>query len=187
MEAPRTGKGHATPTRKEAQAARYRPIVTDDRKAARQRAREAREAAFQKQQYALEHNIETGLPARDRGKARQFARDYIDAGFNLGETFMPVALGLMVAVLVLSAIQQREWYLYTTAAMYLAVFLGLGHAAFVSFRMYRELKKYVPEDEIPKGTVFYAFQRAFQVRRWRLPRPRVARGEWPQEKLHPLA
>ncbi|HHW82445.1 MAG TPA: DUF3043 domain-containing protein [Actinomycetales bacterium] len=180
------GKGRATPTRKEAQAARHRPLVVDDRKAAKEAQRAARNEAYAKQQHALQHGVEKYLPPRDKGPVRKFARDFIDAGFNFGEMFMPMALGLMGVVLIFGLMQQAQLYAYTTMAMYAVIFIGLGHAALESWRMMWAAKKYFPEEEIPKWTRFYAFQRAFQVRRWRLPKPQVRRGEWPQEKLTPL-
>ncbi|HZK05882.1 MAG TPA: DUF3043 domain-containing protein [Actinomycetaceae bacterium] len=180
------GKKHRTPTRKEAQAARHRPLVHDNRKAAKEAERKARNEAYEKQQYALKHSVERDLPPRDKGKARRFARDYIDAGFNMGELFMPVAIVLMVTVLVLSAIGEPDLYFYTTLGMYVIIFASLGHSILEAFRMTGTMKRYFRDDEIPKGTTFYGFQRAFQVRRWRLPRPQVARGEWPQVKMTPL-
>lgn len=181
------GKGHRTPTRKEAQAARYRPLVADDRKLAKEEQRRARNEAYAKQQHAMEHGIDKFMPPRDRGPVRRFARDYLDAGFNFGELFMPLALALMGIVLILGMMQQGELYVYATMGMYALIFLGLGHSIITAFRMYHTARRYFPESEIPKGTVFYGFQRAFQVRRWRMPKPQVARGEWPMDKLTPLA
>ncbi|MDO5494813.1 MAG: DUF3043 domain-containing protein [bacterium] len=181
-----SGKGRATPTRKEAQAARHRPLVINDRKAAKAAQREARNEAYAKQQHAMEHGIDKYLPPRDKGPVRKFARDFIDAGFNFGEMFMPLALGLMGVVLLFGLLQQAELYVYTTMGMYAVIFLGLGHALLESLRMYRTAKRYFREEEIPKGTTFYGFSRAFQVRRWRMPKPQVKRGEWPQATMTPL-
>lgn len=181
-----SGKGHATRSRKEAQAARQRPLVARDRKSAKEAQRTARNEAYAKQQHALAHGIERDLPARDKGRARRFARDYIDAGYNFGELFMPMAILLMVAVFVVGMLKQTELYTVTTLGMYVVIVAGLLHAWFAAYMMSRTLKKYVPDEEIPRGTTFYAFQRAFQVRRWRLPKPQVARGEWPQDSMTPL-
>nr|NLD41472.1 DUF3043 domain-containing protein [Actinomycetales bacterium] len=184
---PFAGKGRATPSRKEAQAARHRPLVADDRKAAKETQRRVRNEAYARQQHAMEHGIDQFMPVRDRGPVRRFARDYIDAGFNFGELFMPLALALMAIVLVLGMAGQPELYVYSTMLMYATIFLGLGHAIVASVRMHRLAQKYFPAEDIPKGTTFYGFQRAFQVRRWRMPKPQVRRGEWPQDRLTPLA
>ncbi len=181
-----SGKGHSTPKRKESQTARQRPLVASDRKAAKAANRAARNAAYEKQQYAMKHGIEKDLPYRDQGKARRFARDYIDAQFNLGELFLPVAFVLMIVVLILGASQQYNIYMYATFTMYGLISLAIAHAALAAFLMQRQLKRFVPAEDIPRGTSFYAFQRAFQMRRWRLPKAQVARGEWPQDKLEAL-
>ena len=56
VESPRTRdrKGHATPTRKEAQAARQRPLVIEDRKAAKVAAQQARFEQQQKVNQAMQ-------------------------------------------------------------------------------------------------------------------------------------
>jgi hypothetical protein len=50
------------------------------------------------------------------------------------------------------------------------------------FRMTRELKKQWPADSDRKGATFYGLMRVLQIRRLRLPPPRLRRGGKP---VHP--
>ena len=58
-------KGRPTPTRKQAQARNNRPLVPADRKEAKRRASQARNARFRAEQEALITGDEQHLPARD--------------------------------------------------------------------------------------------------------------------------
>ena len=71
-------KGRPTPKRKDAEAARIHPLVPKDRKEAKRAARAARNARFDAEQRALVTGEEKYLPARDKGAARRFVRDYVD-------------------------------------------------------------------------------------------------------------
>lgn len=187
VESPRTRdrKGHATPTRKEAQAARQRPLVIEDRKAAKVAAQQARFEQQQKVNQAMQTGDERYLPQWDKGKARRFARDYVDARFSIGEFFIPLALVVMVLMVV--AQQWPELAMNMTLGLYIFIFVGMIDAIIMSLMLIRLMRKYFAEGEIPKGTAFYAFRRVFIMRRWRTPRPLVARGEWPQNKAEPTA
>jgi hypothetical protein len=49
-------------------------------------------------------------------------------------------------------------------------------SALLRFRMRREIKRRFPEESL-KGTTFYAFMRALQLRFLRLPKPQVKLGQ----------
>lgn len=178
-------KGHATPTRKEAQAARQRPLVVNDRKAAKTAERLARMEERAKVTRAMETGDERYYPQWDKGPARKFARDYVDARFSIGELFIPVAL--VIFIVTLFAQSWPELAMSLTLGLYVFVLVGLIDAIIMSNLLIRLMRKYIPAHEIPKGTAFYAFRRVFIMRRWRTPRPQVKRGEWPQNKLTPLS
>jgi len=103
-------------------------------------------------------------------------RDYIDARWNLAEFMLPV----MLLVLALSFLRTSTILFFVTILTY-AVLLT---AVLDTFLMWRRLKKQLAEkfgDEAAaaKGNGMYAAMRAFQMRRSRMPRPQVARGEFP--------
>ena len=177
------GKGRATPTRKEAQAARQRPIVQTDRKAAKKAARAKRDEACARQQQAMVTGDDRWLPVRDKGRARRFARDYVDARWSLGELFLPIAF-LILFVMVIGG-QYPEVALTATFLMYLVIFGAIIDAFLMVYFLKKHLARRFTPAEIPPWTGAYAFQRIFMLRRFRMPKPQNKRGEWPQKKAAP--
>jgi Protein of unknown function (DUF3043) len=168
-------KNRPTPKRREQEAARKRPLVVTDRKAARETDKHKRREAQLKQRQAMVTGDDAHLPARDKGPVRRFVRDYVDARRNLGEFMLPV----MVVVLALSFIPQP----WVFVAVSLGVYGLLATAALDSVLMWRRLKKLVVArfggDKLGRGLAMYAVMRGFQIRRSRMPRPMVKRGEFP--------
>jgi hypothetical protein len=80
------GKGRPTPKRKEAESKRkvssLAPIVGKEQKrASKAQARENRVA----HRAAYMRGDEAALPARDKGPARRFVRNYVDSRRSIGE------------------------------------------------------------------------------------------------------
>lgn len=173
-----TGKGHPTPSRKEAEAANKRPLVPTDRKAAAKDARTKARIQRDLEYKAMQTGDERHLPARDRGPVRRYARDYVDARWSLGEFFMPVAAGFLV----LAAVSTRlnvAMFTIVTLALYVYVI-----ASFIDgFILWRGLRKRLVAKfgiaAIPKGLATYAALRAFQLRPTRLPKPQTKHGQFP--------
>jgi hypothetical protein len=168
-------KNRPTPKRKDQQAANKRPLVVTDRKAARSTDRTKRREAQLKQRQAMVTGDDANLPVRDKGPVRRFIRDYVDARWNLGEFMLPV----MLVVLALSFIRSPIAFAVVSVGVYgLLLAAGLD-----SFLMWRRLKKHLVArfgaDKVGRGLAMYAVMRAFQIRRSRMPRPLVKRGEWP--------
>ena len=95
-------KGRPTPKRKAAEAARIRPLVPKDRKEAKRAARAARNARFDAEQRAMITGEEKYLPARDKGAARRFVRDYVDARHSFSEWILAC---MMVSIILLMVTQ----------------------------------------------------------------------------------
>ncbi|RKN12213.1 DUF3043 domain-containing protein [Streptomyces radicis] len=173
---PQAPKGRPTPKRSEAEALR-RAVVKPptSRKEASKRAREARRAALTKQREALLSGDERHLPSRDRGPVRRYARDFVDAKFHVAEFFLPIAVVILIMSM-LPSIQARNIALL----LWLVVIVMI---VFDSILMTRRLKKRLRAkypDESLRGASAYALMRTMQMRRMRLPKPQIKRGEEPR-------
>ncbi len=172
---PQAPKGRPTPKRSEAQAQRRSVATTPTtRKEAAKRQREERRIQLERQRQALASGDERYLPARDKGPVRKYARDFIDSRFNIAEFFLPMA----VVILVLSMV--RVGYLQNIALLLwlVVIILIVLDSAVSGFRLKKRLTERFP-DQNKKGAVAYALMRSLQMRRLRLPKPQLKRGERP--------
>ena len=170
-------KNRPTPSRREQEAARKRPLVPKDRKAAASQSREANKVARARQRAAMLSGDESALPARDKGPVKRYIRDIVDARWNVGEFMLPV----MVVVLALTIVPAFAPSIgtWTTLLVFVLVYGLVGVGVVDAFLLWRRTKaKIVAKfgDAPPRGSAMYAVMRAFQMRRSRLPRPQVARG-----------
>lgn len=171
------GKGRATPSRKEAEAARKARLKTPvSRKDQAKRERAAREELRTKQREALKTGDEKYLPARERGPVRHFARDFVDRRRNIGELLIPFLFVILIFLFVAGATGHPEWTGYATTLVYPLVILGVVTDFFLLRRsLRRELKARFEPDET-RGTIAYAVLRSMQLRRMRLPKPQLKHG-----------
>jgi len=170
-------KGQPTPKRKEQEAARKRPLVPTDRKAAAKSGREAGRLARLKQREAMMTGDEAHLPLRDKGPAKRFIRDYVDARWNVGEFMLPV----MVLVLALTFLGSR--FAWAMLLVFILVYGLILVGVLDAWLMWRRIRKQLVArfgEEPPRGSAWYAATRAFQMRRSRMPRAQVARGAAPR-------
>ncbi|MCE3029338.1 MULTISPECIES: DUF3043 domain-containing protein [unclassified Streptomyces] len=172
---PQAPKGRPTPKRSEAQSQRRSVAQTPTtRKDASKRQREDRRQALQKQREALAGGDERYLPARDKGPVRRFARDWVDSRFNVAEFFLPLAIVILVlSVVRVPSIQNIALLLWAVVIVLIVV-----DAAVSGFRLKKRLKERFPDGNT-RGAVPYALMRSLQMRRLRLPKPQVKRGERP--------
>ncbi|MFR0587840.1 DUF3043 domain-containing protein [Bifidobacterium pseudolongum] len=178
------GKGRPTPKRKEAQAQKLRPLVPKDSKEQRKRAK----ARIRERENIEYEAMRTGdlqhMPKAERLPWRVYTRDYIDARFNIGEFFIPVALVILIASVILTAVYPNP---IVTLILMTVLYVYLFAIVIDVVVMWRKLKKLLiakyGEQSVAKGmrTGSYAWSRAIQLRRWRLPKPRYKkRGHWPK-------
>ncbi|MBD8077548.1 DUF3043 domain-containing protein [Cellulosimicrobium arenosum] len=171
------GKGRPTPRRKQSQAANKRPLVPDDRRAAAKAAREQQRQARDRQYRAMQTGDERHMPVRDKGPVKRFTRDFVDARWNLGEFFLPIALVFIVVTMFTA--QMAELAFLSVILLYGIVLLTIVD----TFLMWRSLRKQLRAKfgDVPKGTVMYAVMRAMQLRRARMPKPMHKKhGVYPQ-------
>ena len=170
-------KNRPTPKRKDQEAARRQPLVVADRKQAKRLDRAKRNEQLTKTRQAMLTGDDAGLPTRDKGPVRRYMRDFIDARRNLAEFMLPV----MLVVLALSFLRTSTILFFVTILTY-----GILLAAVVdTVLMWRKLRKrlvekFGAEAAGAKGNGMYAAMRAFQLRRSRMPRALVKRGEYPE-------
>lgn len=171
------GKGRPTPSRKEAEAARKKQMkVPMSRKEQAKRDRVTREADRAKQREALKTGDERYLPMRERGPVRRFCRDYVDRRRNFAEYLLPFLVILLVLFAVAGSISANASTLLT-AVVYPFVLVGTVLDEVIMVRgLKRELKARFGPDEA-KGQTMYAVLRSTQLRRFRLPKVQVKRGE----------
>lgn len=173
----RTGgapKGAPTPTRREQEAARKRPLVPSDRKEAARQAKTQTAVSRERARVGMAAGEEKYLLARDKGVQKRFIRDYVDARFSIGEVIIPVMFGVILLTLVPN--QQIQTYLMLVLyAFVLVVVLDL-------FLMGNRINKRLREKygTLDRGLRWYGAMRALQLRPMRLPKPQVKRGQFPK-------
>ena len=167
-------KGRATPSRKEAEAARKQRLKPPvDRREASRRERENRT----RQREAMRSGDEKALLPRDQGPVRRAVRTFVDSRRNAGELFLPGALLILVLGFIRN-VQVQQISLWLWLAMVLLIVID-------TFFMLRAMKKALQvmlPDEALKGVNFYAVMRALQVRPLRMPKCQVKVGGAPISK-----
>jgi len=174
------GKGRATPSRKEANAARPVGPYTRTKvsgggwtgSADKRTAKAQRRAQFERQRAALKAGDSANLPARDAGPERALVRDLVDsrAGGVLSY-FILIAVVSLVLAFVRSYTAQVMGSTLTLAYGLVAV----GDAVLLTRRVRRRIDERFSESRVKVR--MYAVQRAILPRRYRLPPPRVQRGD----------
>jgi Protein of unknown function (DUF3043) len=167
-------KGRPTPKRSEAERGRRQPI-TGSRPAAAPRTPQdkAKARSERSRKYeAMKRGESWALNPRDRGPVRGLARDYVDSKRRVSEYYMYILVILVVAVFS----RNKAIQTYISPMILILVFIILIDAQLIR----RALRKLVAErlpGESTKGLTIYAVFRALQIRRFRMPAPRVHPGD----------
>ena len=171
-----SGKGRPTPKRKEAESARKQGIsVPKDPKAARKAARDRDREARAKSRAGLMAGDPAFFPRRDAGPVKAQVRDYIDRRRTVGEFFVPFAFVVLLLGLVNNpTVQTTVVYVWTSVLL-----LVVLDTILVGILLGRSLRKDYPEKSDRKGAVSYGVLRALQLRRFRIPPPRIKAGGTP--------
>lgn len=178
-EDPRAPKGRATPSRKEAEAARKQGLRASTRgratKGGKKASREAEREARARQRAGMMMGDERYMPARDRGANKRFVRDFVDARITVAEYFIFIA----IAVLLLGFIQNPALQSFVSLAFFAVTALIVIDTTILLIQLNSRAKKQFPEKSDRRGLKLYAVMRALQLRRLRLPPPMVTRGGKP--------
>ena len=170
-------KAGPLPLVRQAEAANRRPLVPKDRKAAKREARARRDAEFQREQLAMKTGDEAQLPYAHKGPVRRWARDYIDARFNIASYFFGLALAVLL--LVFLQILNPDIAVIAMVILYGVMLIMLIDSFIASGKMKKKAVEKFGDDRVPRGIRWQMFGRTFYPRRWRRPIPMVDRGEWP--------
>ena len=175
MEALRQGKGAPTPSRREQEAARKRPLVPGDRKEAAKMARANQAEARERARAGMAAGDDRYLTARDRGPQRRFVRDYVDARFSIGEFLIPV----MLLVIVLNFLPWQAMQVYGLFALWAFFLIAVVDGIVLGFLVTKRVGAKFGTTKVERGLRWYAAMRAIQLRMMRLPKPQVKRGQYP--------
>ena len=167
-------KGRPTPKRSEAERNRRQPI-TGSRAPAGPRTPEdkAKAKGDRARRYeAMKAGEAWALNPRDRGPARALARDYIDSKRRISEYYMYILIVLLAAIFVRNKIAQD----YISPLVLVLVVVILIDAQFIRYRLRKLVAERLP-GESTRGLTMYAVMRGLQIRRFRVPAPRVRPGD----------
>ncbi|CAB4885755.1 unannotated protein [freshwater metagenome] len=176
-------KGRPTPKRNEAAQKRQAlaPIIgKEEKKRAKDDAKNARIAA----RAAYMRGDESALPARDKGPARRFVRNFVDSRRSVGEYFLPVIFIVLLLTLIPGSRSADTsgtakipfTQVLSIAIMYAVLLISVIDGLILS----RKIKKAVAEkypDTSLRGLGMYGWLRSTQMRRMRTPKPAVKAGE----------
>jgi hypothetical protein len=167
-------KGRPTPKRSVAEAKRRQPITGSRAPAvARTPEDKARARATRATKYeAMKRGEAWALNPRDRGPGRALARDFVDSKRRISEYYMYVLVVLLAAVFLRNSKTQE---IISPLVLVLVVVILLD-----AFLIRRSLTRLIAErlpGESTRGLTMYATMRALQIRRFRVPAPRVRPGQ----------
>ena len=170
-----SGKGRATPTRKEREAANLRPLVSSDRKAGNKASRAKMNEAREKARIGMANGEEKYLPMKDKGVQRRYIRDYVDARWSVGEVILPA----MFLVIILTVINNAVVQTIALVALWSFFLIAVIDCIVVGVLIQRKLTAKFGAEKVQKGNRWYTAMRALQLRPMRLPKPQVKRGAFP--------
>lgn len=166
------GKGRPTRKRSEAERRRRQPYsAPGDRKAAARQGRTRDRGERARRYEAMKRGEEWALPPRDRGPVKALTRDYVDSRRRISEYYMYILLALLVLLLFRNT--RLEAIVYPVVLLLVAVIVVEG---IMISRGVRKLAAQRYPGESTRGITRYAIMRTLQIRRFRMPAPRLGPG-----------
>jgi hypothetical protein len=167
------GKGRPTPKRSEAERRRREPYTAPkDRKEAARTSRDRQRTDRTRRMEAVRRGEDWALPPRDRGSVKALARDYVDSKRRVSEYYMYGLLVLLVLLFIRAPIVQTIVPLLVLAAV-----LIMGIEGVLIGRKAKSLAAERLPGQSTRGLALYSAMRALQIRRLRVPKPRVKPGD----------
>jgi len=167
------GKGKPTPKRSEAERRRRQPFnAPADRKAAAQQSRDRDRTSRARRSEAYKRGENWALPRKDQGPVRALARDYVDSRRSISEYYMFAVL-VLVILLFIPSLRKSAVIDYAVLALLLVI---VTESVLVGGRVIKLAQQRFP-GESTRGIRMYAAIRGTQIRRLRMPAPRVKPGD----------
>ena len=132
--------------------------------------KESREDRLRRNE-AMRRGEDWALPARDRGPVKALARDYVDSKRRISEYYMYV----MIAVIIVLFVRAASVQLYAEPVALVLIVFVVVDAFFLRLGLKRLIEQRLPGQSV-RGVGLYAVFRALQIRRFRVPPPRVSPG-----------
>jgi hypothetical protein len=165
-------KGRPTPKRSEAEKRRREPYVAPgDRKAASQQSRGRDRGDRARRMEAMRRGEDWALPRKDQGPVRALARDVVDSRRGISEYYL---YGIVVLILLLF-IPALKGTIYVDLVILAVLAIIVGEGYYVSRRVKALAKERYPGHST-QGVAMYTALRGTQLRKMRMPAPRVERG-----------
>lgn len=143
-------------------------LTKEERKEQRHKER----AALSARRERMMAGEEAYLLPRDQGPVRRYARDLVDSRRNFLGLFMPSAIFMIFAMMALPQVQY-----YVSPMMLLWMVVMTADALLIARRVNRAVAAKFPDNTESRFKLgLYAAGRASQIRRMRIPRPRVSPG-----------
>jgi len=166
-------KGTPTPKRSAAQANRRQPYqAPSDRKAASKQSRDRNRGDRIRRTDAYQRGEQWAMPQKDQGPVRALARDIVDARRGIGEYYM----FMVVVLIVLLILPGSSTKLIADVVVVALLALIIAEGWFVGNKVKKLAAQRYP-GENTRGIVMYATMRGISMRRMRMPKPRVDRGD----------
>jgi hypothetical protein len=178
------GKGRPTPKRRDAEAKRRGPVAPPPRTQreasrlakANRPSTEDRRAAAATRREGMERGDDRYLLPRDRGPVKAYVRDIVDSRPHIMGLFMPLALIVLLSVVLPIPSAQQYLSLFSLICLVTMIVEGI----YLGLSTTRKARAKFPKEDVKTpGISWYAFTRASQIRKFRVPKPRVARGANP--------
>jgi len=166
-------KGRPTPKRSEAERRRRQPFnAPADRKAAAQQSRDRDRTSRARRSEAYKRGENWALPRKDQGPVRALARDYVDSRRSFSEYYMFAVL-VLVILLFIPSLRKSAVIDYAVLALLLVI---VTESVLVGGRVIKLAQQRFP-GETTRGLRMYTAIRGTQIRRLRMPAPRVKPGD----------
>ncbi len=166
-------KGRPTPKRSEAEKRRRQPYTAPgDRKTAATQTKTRDRTERARRMEAMRRGEAWALPRKDQGPVKALARDVVDSRRGISEYYL---YGIVVLILLLF-IPALKGTIIVDLVILAVLLVIVGEGWFVSRRVLRLARERLP-GESTRGIGMYTALRGTQLRKMRVPAPRVQRGQ----------